>query len=611
MVINYILVSKLGINYKESEVHMKKKIIIFIMLFLIIVAVSSFGEIVPLNNKKILILHSYSMDFVWTENLHYGIIDELQEYEQLDYRIEYMDTKNYYSQTHLDDLYQLYKDKYHDEQFDLIIATDNNALLFLQAYRDELFGKIPVVSAGINNIELISELPSLFYVIEEKPDYAKTIELAIEQGENTKTMYFILDNTPTSISVRHELEEVLRAYRKDYNIVFISDPEKEETQLFIEHLGEDDLIFWVLFFRDMEGISYSYDELLEPLARRSGRPVYVFWDFYLDKEVIGGHVLDSVAYSEAIVSLASQVINNDNGRVFIYDDGRYGKSIIDYQVAERYKMTHFSRGVELINQPSSYIEQNKELLLAFAGVIIVMSTIIVLLLRVIRSKNELHEKNNEIHALSEGIIETQSHLISTLGDLIETKSDGTANHVLRVSKISGFLAQKLNFTEEEVKILELISPMHDVGKIGISENILQKPARLTAEEYDVIKTHTTIGYELLKDSHDSMLNLASLVAYQHHERWDGTGYPKQLSGIKIHPYARITSVADVYDALRSRRPYKDSWSKSEVVAYFEEESGKMFDPSIVDKLLLYIEEIEKIRVTYSDETSRSKTLLGQ
>jgi len=590
---------------------MKKKIFVLLIALLVLTFTASYGENVPLNNKKLLILHSYSMDFVWTQNLHYGIIDELHKFDRLDYRIEYMDTKNYYSQAHLDDLYQLYKDKYRSDQFDLIISTDNNALLFLEKYRDELFGEIPVIAAGINNIDLISALPAHFYVIEEKPDYAKTINLAIEQNEQADTLYFILDNTLTSVHVRHELEAVLREYRKAYNIVFISDPEKEETQLFMEQLDQEDLVFWVLFFRDESGASYSYDEILEPLAGRSNRPIYVFWDFYLNKGVIGGHVFNSIAYSETIVSLASQVIDNDNGHVFIHDDGRFGKSIIDYQIAERYQIKKMPIGVEIINQPTSYVEQNKELLFAFAGVIIVMTTIIILLLRNIRGKNELHQKNKEIHTLSQEIIQTQSHLISTLGDLIETKSDGTANHVMRVAKISGFLAKQLGFSEEEVKILELISPMHDVGKIGISENILQKPARLTDEEYDVIKTHTTIGYELLKDSHDSMLNLASLVAYQHHERWDGTGYPKQLSGLKIHPYARITSVADVYDALRSKRPYKDCWSKTEVIVYFEDESGKMFDPSIVDILLLHADEIEKIRATYSDETSNSKRLLGQ
>jgi len=127
--------------------------------------------------------------------------------------------------------------------------------------------------------------------------------------------------------------------------------------------------------------------------------------------------------------------------------------------------------------------------------------------------------------------------------------------------------------------------MHDIGKVAIPDSILKKPGKLTKDEFEVMKTHASLGHEMLHMSKRAILNAASIVAYQHHEKWDGTGYPRGLKGEEIHIYGRITAIADVFDALGSDRVYKKAWPLQKILNLFEEERGKQFDPELVDLFL--------------------------
>lgn len=202
--------------------------------------------------------------------------------------------------------------------------------------------------------------------------------------------------------------------------------------------------------------------------------------------------------------------------------------------------------------------------------------------------------------LNNEIVDTQKEVIFTLGEIVETRSKETANHVRRVAEYSWLLARALGISSDEANILRLASPMHDIGKIGIPDLILNKPGKLTPEEFEVIKNHTTIGYEVLKQSNRRIMKMAATIALQHHERWDGTGYPNGISGENIDIFARITSVCDVYDALSHKRIYKDAWPEDEVHAYFKDMRTKMFDPVIVDKLFEHIDDIIAIKEKYPD-----------
>ncbi|MCW9026031.1 MAG: HD domain-containing protein, partial [Thiovulaceae bacterium] len=155
----------------------------------------------------------------------------------------------------------------------------------------------------------------------------------------------------------------------------------------------------------------------------------------------------------------------------------------------------------------------------------------------------------------------------------------------------------------EAQLLKQASPMHDIGKIGIPDSILNKPGRHTDEESIIMKTHATLGYDILKNSNRDILKAASIVAYEHHEKYDGSGYPKGLKGEDIHIYGRITAVADVFDALGSDRVYKKAWDDDRIFTLFKEESGKHFDPNLVNIFFENIDEILKIRDSLKDTTN--------
>ena len=197
-------------------------------------------------------------------------------------------------------------------------------------------------------------------------------------------------------------------------------------------------------------------------------------------------------------------------------------------------------------------------------------------------------------SLAREIINTQKEVILTLGEIVETRSQETAHHVTRVAELCYLIAKKKGMDEKDCELLRLASPMHDVGKIGVSEAILNKAGQLTVKEFNVVQKHAQIGYDILKKSNRPIMQAAAIVALQHHERWDGTGYPQGLAGEDIHIFGRIAAVADVFDALTHSRCYKEAWPMDKVVKLFESESGAHFDSNLVKIFLSNIKEFEGI-----------------
>ncbi|MGV6827026.1 MAG: DUF3369 domain-containing protein [bacterium] len=187
--------------------------------------------------------------------------------------------------------------------------------------------------------------------------------------------------------------------------------------------------------------------------------------------------------------------------------------------------------------------------------------------------------------LHEEIEATQHEIVYMLGDAVESRSKETANHVRRVAEISRQLALLFELEEYAATILHAAAPLHDVGKIGIPDAILEKPGKLNEEEWEVMKTHAQLGADLLNRSRKPVMQAGAIVAKQHHENWDGSGYPEGLKAEEIHVFGRIVAIADVFDALCSARCYKKAWPIDEAFAYMAEESGKKFDPRLIALML--------------------------
>ena len=207
---------------------------------------------------------------------------------------------------------------------------------------------------------------------------------------------------------------------------------------------------------------------------------------------------------------------------------------------------------------------------------------------------------SEIIDLNEEIEKTQKEIIYTMGEIGETRSKETGNHVKRVAEYSQLLALLYGLHEDEASKLKMASPMHDIGKIAIPDNILNKPGRHTKEESVIMRTHSRLGYEMLKRSDRPIIQAAAIVADQHHEKYNGTGYPNGLSGEDIHIYGRITAVADVFDALGSKRVYKDAWELDRILELFSEEKGKHFDPKLIELFFNNLDKFLEIRDKYID-----------
>ena len=196
--------------------------------------------------------------------------------------------------------------------------------------------------------------------------------------------------------------------------------------------------------------------------------------------------------------------------------------------------------------------------------------------------------------LTQELLDTQKEIISTLGEVIETRSGETGEHVQRVGEIARLLAESSGFTPAEKELLTFAAPLHDIGKVGISDAILKKPAKLTRDEYEQMKSHAVIGYEILKASKRPILKTGARICLEHHEWWNGDGYPSNLSGEDICIEARICAIADVLDALRSKRVYKDAVSLESALQIIKDGRGTQFDPKLVDILFEHRKNVEDI-----------------
>lgn len=195
---------------------------------------------------------------------------------------------------------------------------------------------------------------------------------------------------------------------------------------------------------------------------------------------------------------------------------------------------------------------------------------------------------------------TRLQVIRCLGQAAEYKDNETGMHVIRMSYYAKILAEAHGLSEDFVDNLFSAAPMHDVGKIGIPDAILQKPGKLSTEEWAIMKTHCEIGVKIIGDDPSPLMSMARSIALHHHEKWDGTGYPYKLKNTDIPIEARIIAMADVFDALTSERPYKKAWGFDESVAYIQAQRGLHFDPDLVDLLPSVISQFVDIYNQYQE-----------
>jgi len=199
--------------------------------------------------------------------------------------------------------------------------------------------------------------------------------------------------------------------------------------------------------------------------------------------------------------------------------------------------------------------------------------------------------------------ETRQEIIKRLGRAAEFKDNETGMHVIRMSHYSRIIAKAIGMDDEEADLLLNASPMHDIGKIGIPDNVLLKPGKLDDDEWNLMRQHPEFGANIIGEHDSGLLKMALIVARTHHEKWNGKGYPNGLAGEEIPLVGRIVAVADVFDALTTERPYKDAWPVEKAVNLIKEEAGEHFDPALVQAFVDSLPEILAIKEKYAENTS--------
>lgn len=212
---------------------------------------------------------------------------------------------------------------------------------------------------------------------------------------------------------------------------------------------------------------------------------------------------------------------------------------------------------------------------------------------------------SEVRAATAEIAARELETIVRLARAAEFRDPETGAHIQRMAHFSQLVGRRIGLSERQQEILLLAAPLHDVGKLGTPDRILLKPGKLTPEEWEVMKQHASIGHEILRESASPVIQAGAEIAWSHHEKFDGTGYPRGLSGEDIPLFGRIVAIADVFDALTSIRPYKRPWSVDEASAYMREQSGRHFDPALIDTFFEVLPDVIDVMARFRDDEESS------
>ena len=681
------------------------------------------------NKPKILILHSYHPAYKWTHDLNLGINSIFNDVTKVDLYVEYMDTKKYFKQEYMESLTNVYKAKYINTKFDVIISSDDNAFNFLKKHTKELFQNTPVVFCGTNNIkqDAINGF-NHFTGVSEGVDIQKNFELIQKLHPNVKHIYTITDTTTTGKLVKKEVfknrkNNTIKLHVID-NLTLRGLVEK------VNSLPPNSVVLFSLYFKTKDNRFIEYYKALQEIEKRTTIPIYGLWDFSLGDGIVGGFLTSGYFQGQKAASMAQDILNGipvQDIPILFKSPNKY---MFDYKYIKKHNIDEQNIPINsvIINKKQSLLELYFQEIIVLIIVFIMMVIFIIILLINIKKRKKAEEEvkslnydlnrllstfdtnviasktnidgnliyvseaflkksgykesellgqthnilrsglnddslyeelwntisnkkiwqgeivnktkdgefytlytiitpeydkdgnflnytsisqdiserkliekaNKEIELLNEDIVDTQKEIIFRLGGLAESRSKETGLHVKRVAKYSELLALYSGLSPEEADIVKTASPMHDIGKIAIPDAILNKPARYTEGEFEIMKNHAQIGYDMLKGSNKEILKAASIIAYEHQEKYDGSGYPRGIKGEEIHIYGRITAIADVFDALGSERVYKKAWSDKDIFTLFRNESGKHFDPKLVKIFFDNLDEFLKIRDDMKD-----------
>lgn len=545
--------------------------------------------------QKVLVLHSYHHGLEWSDNISKGIIETLNKSpEKVTIHFEYLDAKRYFTPYFKEKTFEYLLAKHGKTRYDAIIACDNDALAFINQNNALLFSNTPIIFCGINDFmpEFISNIKEVTGV-KEAVDYIGTISLSLELFPKRKKILIFVDDTVTGQKIYHELQESQKEFLNKVTFYNYADFSPSELVEFLKKYQDEISTYFLTYNRDKQGNFYDYAESMALVKNMVGGSIPIFgsWDFVLGKGIVGGVITLGFEQGKSAAQLTLKVLSGQPAHAIpILAASNTMETIIDMEQANHFKLSKFllPTSVNYINESLDFWVKYKKELIYFGITFFFLCLLSFMFFR----RNIIYLKN---------VTEEVTYIAASIAEL---KSKETAQHLRRVSHISYLLAKYLGIQNKTCEMIKMASMLHDIGKVGIPDVILNKPGALDKDEWKIMQTHTTLGLKMLSHSKLEFMRLASVIALEHHEKWDGTGYPSGKAGESIALVGRICAIADVFDSLLDKRVYKEPWSEERTRKYFESMSGKQFDPKITAILLKHFHKFVTIREALAVEPDR-------
>ena len=448
-----------------------------------------------------------------------------------------------------------------------------------------------MVAVGLNGPPPV-RLADVGYVV-ENPDYAQTLNLALRLNPRAQVIHMVLDRSSSGLLIRRQIEGA--HLDRPVSFDWIDSGTAKEVEARTSALVPGNILAYGVYFNPSDGYE-SNDVVLARIRSRVSIPIYSFWSFNLGQGAMGGFLYDGFKMGlEGARMVQDQM---EGGKPDYRDEPLATWAFNWFQIKTfGFQEGDFPPESRFEGRPDDFWRVTPSTVVAVAAVFLVLIAFTGLILVNLRSQRALV-------ASGRLMIATQRELMQNLGNVIENRSHETASHVQRITVLALELSDLRGISPSLRGQLEVCAPMHDIGKVGIPDEILKKPGRLTPDEFEIMKTHTLIGYSIFRASENPMIQAAARIALEHHEQWDGRGYPHGKSREQIDLLARIVSVVDVFDALLSERSYKEAWKPGPVREYLADQSGKMFDPGLTALVLDHWEKFLALRESVDGRPNR-------
>ena len=373
----------------------KQPMVLRVLLIVsLVVVLDSAAGVNAAHPKHVLVLHSYHQGLSWTDSIMEGIESVLGGDSDLELHIEYMDTKRLYDEVYLQKLYEVYKYKYSQMRFEVVIVSDNNAFEFMRQHHDELFPGTPVVFCGINDFrDSMLEGRDLFTGVVEATDIQSTLEIALQLHPNVAQVAVVNDGTTTGVALESELQAVIPRFEDSTEFVLIEDLDMAEVQAQVQALPADSLILLLVFNRDASGQFFTYEESLTRISSVATAPIYGLWDFYLGGGIVGGKLASGFHQGKAAARIAQRILGGEAVEDIPVVRESPNRYMFDYEQLQRFGLESAALPADsiVINSPDTFYGRYKVLIWGSLGIIAALGLIVSILLVSITRRKRAEE----------------------------------------------------------------------------------------------------------------------------------------------------------------------------------------------------------------------------